>query len=275
MHQSVFNPELFSLLGLLLVSGAFAGLLAGLFGVGGGIILVPTLFYVFDELGYPSEITTHLAVGTTLGTIVPTSVSSAWSYYKRGSGNMVMFRRLAIPVAGGALIGSFLAGNLNSSVLKVIFAVLSLGIALNLFQKNNIILGTKLPEKLKLGFIVGFIGLLSAMMGIGGGVFFTSFLTAYGFPILSAVGTSASLGVMISFPGVIGYIYSGWGIVGLPPLSYGYFSLAGFLCIIPMTMLMAPQGAKLAHHLDKEKLKRWFAIFLLMMSIRMLYKIFY
>ena len=91
MHPSFFNPELLSLLGLLLVSGAFAGLLAGLFGVGGGIILVPALFYVFDELGYSSELTTHLAVGTTLGIIVPTSISSAWSYYKRGSGNITPY----------------------------------------------------------------------------------------------------------------------------------------------------------------------------------------
>ena len=93
MHPSFFNPELLSLLGLLLVSGAFAGLLAGLFGVGGGIILVPALFYVFDELGYSSELTTHLAVGTTLGIFVPTSISSAWSYYKRGSGNIILFRK--------------------------------------------------------------------------------------------------------------------------------------------------------------------------------------
>ena len=257
------------------MSGAFAGLLAGLFGVGGGIILVPALFYVFDELGYSSELTTHLAVGTTLGIIVPTSISSAWSYYKRGSGNIVMFRKLALPVAGGALIGSLLAGNLSGSVLKAIFAVIALVIALNLFQKKQFVLGTKLPAKLKVWSVVGLIGLFSAMMGIGGGVFFTSYLTAYSLPLLSAVGTSASLGLMIALPGVIGYIFSGWNSISLPPLSYGYFSLAGFLCIIPMTMVMVPQGAKLAHSLDKEKLKRWFAIFLLLMSLRMFYKIYY
>ena len=275
MHPSIFNPELFSLMGLLLVSGAFAGLLAGLFGVGGGIILVPTLLYVFDELGYTSELTTHLAVGTTLGIIVPTSIISTWSYYKKGSGNMVMLRKLALPVASGALIGSMLAGSLHSSVLKAIFVVLSLIIALNLFQKNNFILGTKLPVKVKLWSVVGLIGLISAMMGIGGGVFFTSYLTAYSLPLLSAVGTSSSLALMISIPGVIGYILSGWNSISLPPLSYGYFNLAGFLCLVPMTMVMAPLGAKLAHLLDKEKLKRWFAIFLLLMSLRMLYKIYY
>ena len=275
MHPSFFNPELLSLLGLLLVSGAFAGLLAGLFGVGGGIILVPALFYVFDELGYSSELTTHLAVGTTLGILVPTSISSAWSYYKRGSGNIVMFRKLALPVAGGALIGSLLAGNLSGSVLKAIFAVVALVIALNLFQKKHFVLGTKLPAKLKVWSVVGLIGLFSAMMGIGGGVFFTSYLTAYSLPMLSAVGTSASLGLMIALPGVIGYIFSGWHSLNLPPLSYGFFSLAGFLCILPMTMITVPQGAKLAHRLDKEKLKRWFAIFLLLMSLRMFYKIYY
>ena len=186
-----------------------------------------------------------------------------------------MFRKLALPVAGGALIGSLLAGNLSGSVLKAIFAVIALVIALNLFQKKQFVLGTKLPSKLKVWSVVGLIGLFSAMMGIGGGVFFTSYLTAYSLPMLSAVGTSASLGLMIALPGVIGYIFSGWNSISLPPLSYGYFSLAGFLCIIPMTMVMVPQGAKLAHSLDKEKLKRWFAIFLLLISLRMLYKIYY
>jgi uncharacterized membrane protein YfcA len=186
-----------------------------------------------------------------------------------------MFRKLALPVAGGALIGSLLAGNLSGSVLKAIFAVIALVIALNLFQKKQFVLDTKLPAKLKVWSVVGLIGLFSAMMGIGGGVFFTSYLTAYSLPMLSAVGTSASLGLMIALPGVIGYIFSGWNSISLPPLSYGYFSLAGFLCIIPMTMVMVPQGAKLAHSLDKEKLKRWFAIFLLLISLRMLYKIYY
>ncbi len=274
MNSSFLNPEFLTLLGLLLLSGAFAGLLAGLFGVGGGIIIVPALLYAFDELGYSQEFTTHMAVGTSLAIIVPTSISSAWSYYKRGSVNIIMFRRLALPVAGSALLGSWLAGILSGNVLKAVFAVLALVIALNLLRKKHFILGNELPALPKTWSAVGLIGLLSAMMGIGGGVFFTSYLTAYSLPMLSAVGTSVSLGLMISLPGVIGYIFSGWNSPNLPPLSFGYFSLLGFLCMIPMTMIVAPQGAKLAHHLDKNKLKRWFAFFLMVMSMRMFYKIY-
>jgi len=111
-------------------------------------------------------------------------------------------------------------------------------------------------------------------MGIGGGAYFISFLTAYNVPLLIAVGTSASLGVMISLPATIVYIFTGWNVSNLPPLSFGFLSLLGFLCIVPITMVMAPQGAKLAHHLDRFKLKRFFAIFLLIMSFRMLYKLY-
>jgi len=258
----------------LFVSGAFAGLLAGLFGVGGGIILVPALLYAFDELGYSSEVTAHMAIGTSLAIIVPTSITSAWSHYKRGSGNIILFRKLAIPVMSGALLGSWLGGSLSGDSLKAVFATLTMLIALNLLRKNHFVLGKELPTDSKQWSATGLIGLLSAIMGIGGGVFFTSYFTAYSLPMLRAVGTSASLGLMISLPGAIGYIFSGWYNPNLPLLSFGYFNLMSFLFIFPITMFMAPQGAKLAHRLDKDKLKRWFALFLMVMSLRMFYKVY-
>ena len=274
MQSSFLNTELITLLVLLIVSGAFAGLLAGLFGVGGGIILVPALLYGFEELGYSAEITAHMAVGTSLAIIVPTSIISAWSHYKRGSGNIILFRKLAFPVVGGALLGSWLGGSMSGDVLKVVFATLTMLIALNLSRQNHFVLGTELPSIPKLWSVAALIGLLSTIMGIGGGVFFTSYLTAYSLSMLSAVGTSASLGLMISLPGAIGYIFSGWGNPDLPGSSLGYISIFGFLFIFPITMFMAPQGAKLAHHLDKEKLKRWFALFLFLMSLRMFYNLY-
>ncbi|MGY8700008.1 MAG: sulfite exporter TauE/SafE family protein, partial [bacterium] len=163
---------------------------------------------------------------------------------------------------------------LSGDSLKTIFATLTMLIALNLLQKNNFVLGNELPALSKLWSAGGLIGLLSAIMGIGGGVFFTSYFTAYSLPMLSAVGTSASLGLMISLPGAIGYILSGWYNPNLPQLSFGYFNLMSFVFIFPITMFMAPQGAKLAHRLDKDKLKRWFALFLMIMSLRMFYKVF-
>ena len=274
MQLSIFNPEFISLLVLMFVSGAFAGLLAGLFGVGGGIILVPALLHAFDELGYSPEVTAHMAVGTSLAIIVPTSITSTWSYYKRGSGNIILFRKLACPVVGGALLGSWLGGNLSGDALKAVFATLTMLIALNLLHKNHLVLGTELPASPKMWSTAGLIGLFLALMGIGGGVFFTSYLTAYSLPMLSAVGTSASLGLMISLPGAFGYIFSGWSNPDLPQLSFGYLSLLGFLFLFPITMFMAPQGAKLAHRLDKEKLKRWFALFLVVMSIHMFYNVY-
>ena len=273
MQSTFINPEFISLLGVLFVSGAFAGLLAGLFGVGGGIILVPALLYVFDELGYSPEISAHMAVGTSLAIIVPTSITSALSHYKRGSGNIILFRKMAFPVVSGALLGSWLGGSLSGDSLKLVFATLTMLIALNLLRKNNFVFGKELPAISKQWSAAGLIGLLSAIMGIGGGVFFTSYFTAYSLPMLSAVGTSASLGLMISLPGAIGYIFSGWYNPNLPQLSFGYFSLMSFLFMFPITMFMAPQGAKLAHRLDKDKLKRWFALFLMIMSLRMFYKV--
>jgi uncharacterized membrane protein YfcA len=274
MQSTFTNPEFISLLGLLLVSGAFAGLLAGLFGVGGGIILVPALLYAFDELGYSNDVTAHMAVGTSLAIIVPTSITSAWSHYKRGSGNIILLRKLAFPVVSGALLGSWLGGSLSGDSLKTVFATLTMLIALNLLQKNNFVLGKKLPALSKQWSAGGLIGLISAIMGIGGGVFFTSYFIAYSLPMLSAVGTSASLGLMISLPGAIGYIISGWYNPNLPQLSFGYLNLLSFVFIFPITMFMAPQGAKLAHRLDKDKLKCWFALFLMIMSLRMFYKVF-
>jgi len=273
--QSFFsNTEFISFIALLLISGVFTGLISGLFGVGGGIILVPALLYVFDELGYSESFTTHMAIGTSLAIIVPTTITSAWSYYKRGSVNIILFYKLGVPVAISSILGTFLAGILSGESLKLIFAVMIILIALNLLREKEIILGKTLPHLPKVWGVVGLIGFLSSMMGIGGGAFFITYLTSYNFQLLSAVGTSASLGLMISLPGAIGYIIGGWNLTNLPPLSFGYFNFLGFICVIPTTMIMAPQGAKLAHFLDKKILKKIFAIFLLVMSLGMFYKIF-
>tara|TARA_Y100001970_G_C14238697_1_gene863524 strand:- start:598 stop:1422 length:825 start_codon:yes stop_codon:yes gene_type:complete len=274
MQSFYFTQDIIFLIFLLVLSGVFTGFVSGLFGVGGGIIMVPALIHVFDELGYSNEFTTHLAIGTSLGIIVPTSLISAWSYHKRGSLKIILFSKLAFPVAGFSILGTILAGSLSGRALKLIFTIIIILIALN-FLRDQKILRKELPELPQLWGVVGIIGFFSSMIGVGGGAFFISYFTAYSVPLLSALGTSASLGVMISLPGVIGYIANGWNLQNLPPFSFGYFSLLGFVFVVPTTMIMAPQGAKLAHYLDKKKLKRLFAIFLLIMSLTMLYKIFF
>ena len=229
--QTIFlSQDFIFLILLLVVSGIFTGLISGLFGVGGGIILVPALIHVFDELGYSVEFTTHLAIGTSLGIIVPTSIVSAFSYYKRGSLKVILLLKTALPVAGFSMLGTFLAGILSGRSLKLIFAIMIILIAIN-FLREKLIFGKNLPKLPKVWGVVGLIGFFSSMMGVGGGAFFISYFTAYSIPLLRAVGTSASLGVMISLPGVIGYILSGWNLENLPPLSFGYFSLLGFICV--------------------------------------------
>ena len=274
MQPSLIDPEFFSLFVFLFVSGAFAGFLAGLFGVGGGIILVPALLLYYEKLGYNTEIIVHMAVGTSLAIIVPTSMMSAWSHHKNGSDNISLFRKLALPVILGALLGSLVGGELSGDSLKIIFASLTILIALNLLQKNHLVLGDELPALPKQWIASVLVGLFSSVMGIGGGVFFNSYFTAYKLPILKAVGASASLGVMISLPGAIGYILGGWNNPNLPKLSFGYLNFMNFLYMFPITMLMAPIGARISHTLNKEKLKRWFALFLILMSLRLFYKIY-
>ncbi len=195
----------------MLVSGAFAGFVAGLFGIGGGIILMPALMYGFDQLGYSRMFTTHLSIGTSLAIIAPTTAYTAWTYYKHGSGDINTFSRLAIPAASGSLFGSWLAGGLSGNVLRIIFAVLIMLIALNLFKKNHFVFGSKLPASYITWNVIGLIGMFSAMMGISGGLFFTAFLVAYGFSLLNAIGTSVALGLTVSLPGTVGYILSGLG----------------------------------------------------------------
>ena len=258
----------------MLLSGAFAGFIAGLFGIGGGIILMPALIYGFDQMGYSRVITTHISIGTSLAIIAPTTAYTAWSYYKQGSGNITTLSELAIPAACGSLFGSWMASGLSGNVLRIIFAVLIMLIAINLLKKDHFVFGNKLPASYITWSIIGIIGMFSAMMGISGGVFFTAFLVAYGFSLLNAIGTSVALGLTVSLPGTIGYIISGIGSTELPPFSFGYISLVGFVCIIPMTLFMVPKGAKLAHNLDKILLKRLLALFMILMSLRVFYTIY-
>ena len=235
---------------------------------------MPALIYGFDQLGYSRIFTTHLSIGTSLAIIAPTTAYTAWAYYKHGSGEITTLSRLAIPASCGSFLGSWLASGLSGNMLRLIFAVLIMLIALNLLKKKHFVFGKKLPASYITWSVIGIIGMFSAMMGISGGLFFTSFLVAYGFSLLNAIGTSVALGLTVSLPGTVGYILSGVSSDNLPPFSFGYISLVGFVCIIPMTLFMVPKGAKLAHNLDKLMLKRLLSVFMILMSLRVFYTIF-
>ncbi|MEM8663676.1 MAG: sulfite exporter TauE/SafE family protein [Pseudomonadota bacterium] len=263
--------EFVVLAGVLAAAGALAGLIAGLLGVGGGIVIVPVLFYLLPFAGVPDELRMHVAVGTSLATIIATSIVSARSHYRRGGVDTDVLKGLAIAILVGVLVGVVFGGRAAGSTLTIIFAVVALVVSVHMaFFKGRTVSQGGLPGG-PLRQVIGFIiGAFSVVMGIGGGTLSVPIFSLFGMPIRRAVGTAAAIGLIIAVPGAIGFAVSGWGIEGLPPFSLGYVSLVGFALIVPLSMSLAPLGAKLAHTIPSEWLSRAFALFLAATSIRML-----
>lgn len=269
------NIELMMFAVGLLATGIIAGVMAGLLGVGGGIVIVPVLFHIFTTLGIDESIRMHLAVGTSLGTIIPTSIRSVRAHHKKGAVDWALLKRWALPMLFGVVVGTVLASYVNGQVLTGIFAAFAIIIAANLaFGREEWRLGDELPSIPVQSGIAAVIGGLSSMMGIGGGTFGVTTMTLFGRPIHKAVATSAGLGLIISVPGAIGFLVSGWTVQGLPPFSIGYVNLIGLALIVPMTVLAAPWGAALAHKISRKTLARAFAFFLLATSIKMMMGLF-
>ncbi len=256
----------------LLATGLVAGIIAGLLGVGGGIVIVPVLYYMFHALGIDPNVLMHVAVGTSLATILATGYSSARAHYKRGSVDVDLLRRWWLVIALGVVAGATLAGNVSGGVLTLVFGVVALVVSANmLFRKEGSSIADGLPGT-PFKEIVGFlIGGISVMMGIGGGTLGVPTLTLFGYPIRKAVGTAAAIGLIIAVPGAILSVYFGWSAEGRPPFSLGYVNLVGFLLIIPASTLAAPLGAKIAHTIDPTRLKMVFAVFLGVTGARMIY----
>lgn len=262
------------LLGLACV-GLFAGFLAGLFGIGGGIVIVPALYAVFGLIGVPEDQRIKAAVATSLATIIITSLRSVTAHMKHGAVDMDLLKQWAPWIGLGAIVGAVAARFIPAEALALIFALGALGVALRkgLFhpaekpQANALAPVPGGPVAAALG---GGIGVLSSLMGIGGGVLGVIVLTAWGRTIHQAIATSAGFGLAIAVPGTLGFIVSGWGVTGLPPLSLGYVSLPAFALIAAMTFLTAPLGAGLAHRLDKRILNRVFALYLAITALLLL-----
>lgn len=261
--------------GLLLVAGVAAGLLAGLLGVGGGIVIVPVLFWVLEGQGFSASMAMIVAVGTSLATIIPTAWSSARAHRKKGNFDIDLFRAWAPYIFLGALAGGLASFVLDGTHLKLLFGTVALVVAFNMALPGSLKLATSLPEsKWVSGAIGSVIGFVSALMGIGGGTFSVPALTAYSVSTHRAVGTAAAFGLVIAVPGAFGFILSGLGEPMRPPFSLGYVNLAAVAVIVPMTTLFAPVGARLAHALPALHLKRAFAVFLAITALRMLWKYF-
>ena len=256
----------------MLATGTVAGVLAGLFGIGGGIVIVPVLETTLGFIGVDPAIRMHVAVGTSLATIIPTSISSARAHHMRRSVDVEIVRRWAVFVLLGALLGAWIASKVHSDVLATVFATLALLVALKmLFMPESRNLTEEVPRGPLVPAIPTAIGCFSSMMGIGGGTFSVMTLTLFNEPIHRAVGTAALFGLVISLPGTIGFILTGWQDPRLPPASLGYVNLLGLAAIAPTTVLAAPLGARIAHAFPAKRLSILFGVFLVVVSMRLFY----
>jgi len=256
----------------LVIAGVVGGLVAGLLGVGGGIVVVPVLYHVLALLGVDADVRMHIAVGTSLATIIPTSFSSVRSHNKKGAVDWALLRRWVTPMIAGVLIGIALTALMHGRALSLVFAIVALPAALHMaFGSEERRLGNHLPEGLGGILLPGAIGGLSTMMGIGGGTIGVPAMTLYGVPIHRAVGTASAFGAIISVPATIGDMLSGWHVSHLPPYSIGYVNLLGFLLIAPASYFVAPIGAQLAHTIDRRRLRSVFALFIAITAGRMFY----
>ena len=256
----------------MLVTGCVAGVLAGLFGIGGGIVIVPVLEAVLGFLGVDAAIRMHVAVGTSLATIIPTSISSARAHHRRNAVNIEIVKRWAVFVLVGALLGAWIAAQVHSRVLAAVFATLALLVAVKMvFFPTSRNLTESVPREPWIVAIPTAIGCLSSMMGIGGGTFSVMTLTLFNEPIHRAVGTAALFGLVINIPGTIGFVLAGLHDPRLPPGSLGYINLLGMAAIAPTTVLMAPFGARIAHAFSDRRLSVLFGMFLVIVSVRLMY----
>jgi len=269
---SIYTPELLLTLAVLsLITGAISGVLAGLLGVGGGIVIVPVLFLLFEYLDIPASIAMHLAVATSLATIVPTSISSARSHYKKGSIDIDLFKSWSPFIFVGAAVGGLLSKAFDSSTLSAIFGCVALLVSINMVLPKQIVLSQNPPKSTPMRGATGLsIGGFSALMGIGGGTLSVPLLSMMSFPVHRAIGTASAFGLMIAVPAVLGFIWSGWGVPDRPPYSLGYVSIPPAVMIFSASIFTAPQGAKLAHWLKPKPLRLAFAIFLFASAVKMI-----
>ncbi len=255
----------------MLAAGLAAGVLAGFLGVGGGIVLVPVLFQAFGFLGIDEAVRMHLAVGTSLASIVPTSIRSVTKHDAKGAVDRPVLIAWAPAIVIGVILGALIADRVDGTVLTLVFAVLALSVAAQMaFLPDRLRLGEAMPGEPVRSSIGGTIGLASTLMGIGGGTFGVTVMTLYGMPIHRAIGTASGLGLIISVPGMIGFILAGQGASGLPPASLGYVNALALAFIIPMTWLAVPWGVALAHRISRAALRRAFAGFLGLNAVLMI-----
>jgi len=255
----------------LLATGAFAGILAGLLGVGGGIVIVPVLFFLFQSFGVSADSAMVIATATSLATIVPTSISSIRSHHQKGNVDFDLLKPWTAFIFVGVLVGSWLVTRVDGTWLTALFGVIATLSALNmLFRTGKSALFNQLPGPAGQGLMGTAIGFFSSMVGIGGGTLSVPLLTLYNYPAHKAVGTAAAIGLIIALPGAATMFLLGNTPSDAPAGTFGLINIIGFICIVPLTVLFAPVGASIAAKLDATKLKKVFAVVLLITGLRML-----
>ena len=277
MMVGLDGTELVELALMLVAVGALSGFFAGLFGIGGGAILVPVFYECFRLAGVPLEVRMPLCIGTSLAIIIPTSISSFRAHYRRGAVDMGILRRWWLPIVLGVVAGSVTARLAPERLFKFVFVMVAWSAATRLLlARESWKFGDDMPKGFVMRLYGFFVGLLSTLMGVGGGLFANLLMTFYGRPIHQAVATSSALAILISIPGALGYIYAGWpaavrfpDVTALqPPFALGYVSLIGALLVMPMTLVTAPLGVRAAHALSKRELEMGFGAYLFIVGGR-------
>jgi len=249
--------------------GSVAGTLAGLLGVGGGLVIVPVLVYLFQQQGFAPEVLTHMAVGTSLGTIVLTSISSIRAHHAHGAVQWAVFKQLVVGIVMGSLLGAVLANFIHGPWLQVMIGIFALVVAVQMGFEIKPQARRPLPGARGMFASGGLIGSISALFGIGGGSVTMPLLTRFSVPAQQAVATSAACGLPIAIAGSLGFIATGWGQAQLPALSFGYIYLPAFLGVVLSSTLFAILGARWAHQVSASTLKKIFALLLLAIGLRL------
>jgi uncharacterized membrane protein YfcA len=269
--------EVLELALLLIAVGTLSGFLAGLFGIGGGAILVPVFYECFRLAGVPLDVRMPLCVGTSLAVIIPTSISSYRAHHARGAIDKEILHTWWLPVLVGVITGSVIARYAPERLFKIVFVMVAYSAAVRMLSANeNWKIGDDLPKGPLMRFFGLCVGLLATLMGVGGGLFANLLMTFYGRPIHQGVATSAAIAVLVSIPGALGYIYAGWpaaahypDVAALQaPLALGYVSLIGAILVMPTSLLTAPLGVRVAHALSKKTLERAYGTYLLIVGTR-------
>ncbi len=261
---------MFSVISMYLAAGAVAGLLAGLLGIGGGLVIVPMLVFCFSLQHIDPMVTMHLALGTSMASIIFTSVSSFRAHHKRGAVEWPLVRRIVLGIFVGTFLGSCLAARMSTSFLKGFFVVFLYYVATQMLLNKKPKANRQLPGNFGTFAVGSVIGAFSSLVGIGGGTLSVPFMTWCNVAVHRAIGTSAAIGFPIAIAGTVGYLFNGWHAANLPQYSVGYIYLPALFGLVVTSVLTAPFGVRLAHSLPVDRLKKVFAVLLFAVGTRML-----